>query len=331
VTGAKIPCLKYRLYRPEDMPCIHRLWEQETEWGALTQETLERWAANADLPLLIVVAVDENEAVVGQLDLVPTRVLVGEQVVQAYRPMAAILSKSVRYTAPSAASLTHPVVAMFKAGIRLMREHGAALMYMVPNPGWVRALHRVPYLSVGSFPLWSLSLPLKSSMDLGSGFCVGVLDAGDERIDALWHHASRHYRCQIVRDRRGLEWKFTDPDTASILGVERDGELAGLVVSTLRGDRQWLVCDLLTLDTGDAMRATIAAAVNEGHNRCLRTEPHKPLHKVAILATPLMQPVLHHLGFQQDNWSFPLVTASFSDRLCRDDVAPEGWYVSATD
>src|SRR6185312_5655053 len=115
-----------------------------------------------------------------------------------------------------------------------------------------------------SFPLWSLPLPLAGGLlPLGEGFTASPLASWDD-VDQLWEAARKLHSCMAVRDANMLRWKLAQA-TFTVTAIKQAGELVGLVASREKGDRQWLICDLLAADEGTSLRATLAAAVNVGH------------------------------------------------------------------
>lgn len=138
------------------------------------------------------------------------------------------------------------------------------------------------------------------------------------------------YNCTIRRDARSLEWKI-DRGDAVMTAVERDGVLVGVVVSRKKGDRQWIICDLLAADAGEALTMTLVAAINVANERALADPTPAPLRKVGVLATPLMVPTLAQLGFKRDDYDFPLAVHLLDPSISKTEVAREQWYVSADD
>jgi hypothetical protein len=250
--------------------------------------------------------------------------------VRAFRPGAPIVAKSFRFR--SANPFSHPVVAMYRHAVKALRARGDGLIYMVPDPRWVRLFKMFPFLQTGSFPLWRLPLPLASPLPLGEGFTAAPLEVWDERVDALWQTACRLHGCMVVRDSRTLPWKLGEAQH-EVIAIERGGELVGLTASRRRkNEEQWLVCDLLAADNGDALRATLAAVANLAHERALASlASPKPIRKVTLLTTPAMQPVVSSLGFVRDEYDFPLVVHVLDESLRAEDVNPSRWYVTAND
>lgn len=324
--------LDYRLVREDDLPGIQRLWKEETNWGTLAEELWQRLVVDAPEwgGISGAVATDDSGSIVGQFAFVPSLVSVDGREVRAFRPGAPIVSRSLRFR--SANPLSHPAVAMYNYAVKALRARGDGLIYMVPDPRWLRLFKMFPFLRCGTFPLWKLSLPLGRPLAPGDGYSASRLASLDsERIDRLWERARRLHDCLVVRDSRTLPWKLSEPGY-EVVGVERGGELVGLTAARRKGDRQWLLCDVVTTDAGEAMRETILAAVNLGHERALEAAgTEKPIHKIAVLATPLMEPVLRALGFVRDAYDFPLVVHVLDPSLTKHDIDPARWYVSAND
>ncbi len=324
--------LHYRLVQDDDLPGVQRLWQEETNWGALAEEMWQRFVVDAPEwgGISGAVATDDSGAIVGQFAFVPSLLWVDGREVRAFRPGAPIVSRSLRFR--SVNPLSHPAVAMYNYAVKALRARGDGLIYMVPDPRWLRLFKMFPFLRCGSFPLWQLPLPLARPLVHAGGYSAAPLSAlTGERIDRLWERARRLHGCQVVRDSRTLPWKLCEPGY-EVVGVERGGELVGLASARRRGDRQWLLCDVVTEDAGEAMRETILAAVNVGHERASEAVgTAKPLRKIAVLATPVMEPALRTLGFQRDAYDFPLIIHVLDHSLTKHDIGPARWYLSAND
>ena len=323
--------LAYRLVGEEDLPAVQQLWKEEANWGTLAEELWRRYVVEAPLGGVSgAIATDtETGRVVGQFAFVPSLIWVGGREVRAFRPGAPIVARSLRFRSPN--PLSHPVVAMYKYAVKALRARGDGLIYMVPDARWVRLFRVFPFLRCGTFPLWRLPLPLAAKLPLGDGYEAAPLDAGDARVDRLWAAWRGLHGCQVVRDSRTLPWKLGDA-TYEVVGVERGGELLGLAASRRKGDRQWLVCDLLAADAGDSLRATLAAVANLAHDKALEADATggNPVRKVTVLTTNVIEPAARALGFVRDDYDFPLVVHVLDPSL-KEDINPARWYVSAND
>jgi len=324
--------LDYRLVQEEDLPGVQRLWKEEAGWGTLADEMWRRYVVEAPMGGISGTVATDAEAghIVGQFLFFPSLISVDGRELRAFRPGAPILAKSFRFRSPN--PFSHPIVAMYRYAVKALRARGDGLIYMVPDPRWMRLFKMFPFLQTGSFPLWRMPLPLAASMALSEGFTAAPLTAWDERVDCLWETARKLHGCMVVRDSRTLPWKLGEAQH-EVIAVERDGELVGLSASRQRkNEEQWLVCELLAADNGDALRATITSVVNVAHARALESlSSAKPIRKVTLLVTPLMEPVVRSLGFVRDQYDFPLVVHVLDESLRTEDVNPTRWYVTAND
>lgn len=325
--------LHYRMVTENDLPALQKLWMEETDWGMLTEQMWQRHVVEAPLGGVSGAIAEEDGRIVGQFAFMPSLVTVNGREYRAFRPAAPIMAKTLRFV--SLNPLAHPVVAMYLHAAKELGARGDGLIYMVPDPRWVRFFKMFPRLHGGKFPLWRIDLPLAEEWTMPNGFtAVPFASLDDERVDRLWQTWSRFHPCSVVRDSRSLPWKIGGGEY-EILGIERTiengGELAGLVASRRKGDRQWLICDVMAADADDSLLATIIAVVNLANRRALEAEPAKPIRKAAVLTTPVLEPALRALGFVRDDYDFPVIVHILNPDISKDDVAPERWYVSAND
>jgi hypothetical protein len=321
--------LSYRMLTEHDLPALQKLWMEETDWGKLTEQMWQRYVVQGPMGGVAGAIAEEDGRIVGQFAFVPSLVTVNGREYRAFRMAAPIVAKSLRFISPN--PLAHPAVAMYLHTAKELGARGDGLIYAIPDPRWVRFFKMFPRLQGGKFPLWRIDLPLAAEWPMLHGFTAAPLASlDDERIDQLWQTWVRFHPCSVVRDSRSLPWKIGGGEY-EILGIERAGELAGLVASRQKGDRQWLICDVLAADAEDSLRATIVAVVNLANRRALEADPSKPIRKAAILVTPVLEPVLRSLGFVRDDYDFPVIVHILNEDISKNDVAPERWYVSAND
>ncbi|HXQ72079.1 MAG TPA: hypothetical protein VN844_16405 [Pyrinomonadaceae bacterium] len=329
--------LTLEFHEVADLPSLDRLWAEETDWGEQSSE-LRRWFMEAPFgkPSVVIASDDTTGKAVGQFRFMPARVSVNGREVSAVRPFGTIVTKDAHEAAAARGPLDNPIWAMYFRGVDEFRARGIELIYIVPDERWVGFLKRgsvilaMAGMKYGSFPLWSLQLPLTDGpMSLGEGFTASSLVNWDE-VDQLWEASRKLHGCMVVRDANMLRWKLAQA-TFTITAIKCDGKLVGLVASREKGDRQWLICDLLAADDGPALRATLAAAVNAGHEEAIARVGANELRKAGVLATSVMEPAVRSLGFERDEYDFPLVVQVLDKSLQADDVKLERWYVSAND
>jgi hypothetical protein len=319
----------FRFATLSDLPGIKRLWHEETDWGDFPFEFFEKWeAAPGGVPRVLLAVNDFDDSVIGQLGFLPVAIKVGETVVSGVRPHSTIVSKAYASSVKTLDVSEQPSTAMYDYGLRQLADDGIRLVYMIPHPRWARVLRLRPRAQQKAFPLQSLPLPLETSLELPGAWSVSEIETWGESIDDLWKRSSSQYACGPVRNARVLDWKTMIGHDRS-LAVHRGLDLVGVVVCNPKGDGMWRVCDMLTADTSESLRATLIAAILDGAR--YGDEPDEKMRKVSILATPLMEPTLRELGFRRDDWNFPLVVECLDDSILPDDVAPEKWYVAAND
>lgn len=317
--------LTFRMHTKEDEEALIQLWSDHSGWDQLD---VEAWSSRLlDPPLgsarIVVAEDDKTHEIVGQFAFIPSMVSVKGREVTALRPFAPIMATEHRGN-------LLPIIGMYRHAVGALRSRGDGMIYMMPDPRWVPLFRRFPGFLAGSFPLWSHKLPLPQPFDLPEGYIAGPNPGWGERVDRLWAKASQLHDCLVVRDTRSLPWKIGSGDY-QVTAIQREGELVGLVASKQKGDRQWLICDLLAVDAGAALEATLKAACNVGHYRAVIAPEDRPIHKVAVLTTSVFEPVVQRLGFYRDEYDFPMVVQPLDRSLDKRDVAPERWYVSAND
>jgi hypothetical protein len=308
---------------PADHPALRSLWERSSGWGSVTAFMWRRYVEEPPFGgVTMVLAESAAGEVVGSFAFLPQLVSVGGQEVRSCRPLAPIVGEGARARFEN--PLAHPVAGMYLYAVDALRARGDALIYMVPDPRWKRLLRMLPWFRAGSFPLYSVPLPLAAPLLLAPGDRACEVEPGDGRLDALWTRARSRHRCAVVRDGRTLPWKIWSGEYG-VVGVERDGDLVGLAAAREKGDRQWLICDVLAADD-DALASVLAAAVERGAEAA-----GSRVGKAAVLVTPAMEPVVRRLGFVRDAYDFPMLVHVLDAEIPRHDLDPSGWYVSAND
>ena len=316
----------YRLREANDGTSIARLWGAETAWGAPQPDLIQWFNANPCAGSFIVVAVDHDGQVVGQVVMMATRVSVNGRDVPAIHAFAPIVSRAARQSVLVPDPRHHPIAEMFAYAVQEARTRAFALIYSMPSARWIGFFQRLPHLRYTQFPLWSVPLPFSGMLPIEKGFAVSRLVRFDERVDRLWHAAAGLSGCLGVRDARMLKWKLGTP-YYEVAAVEHDGELVGLVAAQEK-DGQWSIGDLLAADRGASLRATLAAGCNLGQAHALLPNRKTPLRKVALLTTPAIEPFAAQLGFARDAYDYLLLVLVLDPSMAVEDVAPERWYVS---
>ena len=316
--------LQYRVASRDDLDALAAFWNAHGGWDTLDAEGwAERFMTLPNgLETRIVVGEDDGE-IVSQFLFVPTLVWTGEATVRALRPFAPIVAPGVR---GGLSPLQHPVVAMFRYAYAAFQDVGESVVYMIPDPRWRRLFKALPQFRTAPFPLLSRPLPFDAPLAL-DGHTASPLDGWGPEVDALWEASRDLVGVQVVRDRQTLPWKVGGGDY-TLTAVRRGGDLVGLAASRHKGDRQWLVCDVLAADEA-ALRAALAAAANEGHAAATATPD--AIDKVSVLGAPLVERAALALGFARERYTFHLVVARLGDGVPEAIADPARWTVSPND
>src|SRR6187200_2084133 len=109
--------LTYRTYEDKDLPGILQLWEQYSGWGAITLEQFDKWYLQTPYgPCVVIVAVNNEEEIVGKIAFIPTVVNLNGREIKAIRGSAPILNPECRRFNLNQAD--HPAFAMIKEGMK---------------------------------------------------------------------------------------------------------------------------------------------------------------------------------------------------------------------
>ncbi|HEV7905166.1 MAG TPA: hypothetical protein VGO96_15095, partial [Pyrinomonadaceae bacterium] len=214
--------ITYEFHADATQPGLERLWREATDWGDATLDHLRRWFEVAPFgkPRIVVATDSATGEMVGQFRFMPSRLTVDGETVRAVRPFGTIVTPAMRAAVESRNPLEQPAVAMYSRAVEELRGYGEQIIYMVPDPRWVRLFKMFPFFQTGTFPLWSLPLPLAAPLETRAGYRAAPLEAWDERVDALWDESSRLHGCQMVRDAATLRWKLSNANYTTT-AVER--------------------------------------------------------------------------------------------------------------
>lgn len=326
--------LIFRLAGEPDRDALVRFWCEHAGWDVIDRRVWEQRFVETPLgPASVVIAVRaQTEEIVGQFIFFPLKAVVEGKVLPAYRPFAPVINTGA-FKEGEVNNFQDVLAGMYLHATQVLSAAGVALILMVPDPRWARIFQIFPGFQTASFPLYSRAFSGEQPVPaLSAGYALEEIGRDDPGIDLLWDQARNLYPCMITRDRGTLHWKNSHRGYR-YTGVTFGGRLVGLFVSLIKAaEKQWLLCDLLAADSGASLLNTLKAAIIRGYedHLSLAAADRAGLGKIAVLATPLMRPMLEQLGFTPDNYRFTLVVHVLND-LLPEVVAPERWYISAND
>ncbi len=202
--------MEYREYKESDIPSLIKLWKENSEWGEISENDFKEW--HIDTPyekVEIIVAIDSNEGIVGQMMFTPCRIHCNKNVYKAARISAPILHKDFRTIKYS---LNHPILKLYINGMSLIKKKGFDIAYVYPDRGWLTALRG---LQVVTKFRWETKLFECSSIDfkqtdLINEYSFARVTNFSNDYDLLFNQvcANQSIFCGIVRTEKWLTYKL---------------------------------------------------------------------------------------------------------------------------
>lgn len=322
--------ITYRLFTEADTEGLLRLWAESSGWGGITKEQFEAWYLNTPYAeCIVVVAVDENEKVVGQLVFTPALALVGGRERKALRASAPILDKRLKNGRITSAD--HPVVAMLKTGVHIAKHQGYQVLYLLPAAGWTALLKLFPSLGLPDvrptiLPCFQVSMQDFLTFVPQANLSVQRLKGEfTQEYDELWAEAASTFpvHCGIVRNAKWLNWKLGAHEVFEVRTKDSNA-LQGYVA--IKKDSGLLV-DMLAKNRG-ALKENLQAVVHATHLK--NPEGISTSWKVVKgMYTPLFRSLFPNL--ETVNYNF-----AFGAGPLHPDVQPEQlnssqWYLMPND
>jgi hypothetical protein len=316
-----------------DYDKLVQFWCENSGWDIVTRKEWEaRFITIPNGPSVFALGIQpETDEIISQFLFIPISVALGSATVKGYRLFGAIIKESIRNQGTSA--LQELMGQMYFTAFNTFSNSGTdSLVYVVPDPRWMRALQKFTFIQHHAFPLYSLPLPQPGPAALPLPYALETIHATDPRIDGLWEKARLTYSSMVTRDSETLAWKMS-LGRYTLTGVTHQSSLVGLFATVHKPqDHQLLICDLLVADQTESLAVTLQAAVTKAHDYYNSLpEGQTTLTKVAILATPRMQPVLEEIGFTAEKYAFNTIIHLFDPAIEPEQVAPQNWYFSAND
>ena len=322
----------YRMGTQKDYELLVQFWCENSGWDMLDRNGWEqRFINTPEGPSALALGTDSQTGeILSQFFFIPTAITVGDKIVRGYRPFAPVIKESIRNQGTSA--LQEMIQGMYLLAVATLGNTGGSLIHMLPDPRWIRVLQRWTFFQVSSMPHYSFPIPLGKPLALPPSYSVEAIEVSDPRIDGLWDKARQTYGCMIARNRKTLSYKISHGDV-KLMGISYESRLVGLFASMLKSkDKQWIILDLLSEDGAESLEMTLTAAVLFANEQYLSLpEEERSFNKVAVLATPLMQPTLEKIGFSKEKYDYPVLIHLFDPTISPEEVAPERWYFSAND
>lgn len=211
---ARDTALSYRELQSSDIPGILRLWAENSGWGSITEQQFYDWYMHTPYgPCLTVVAVNDQEEVVGQQVYMPREATINGHTCRVLRAVAPILAAEARVT--HMLSPKHPLTDLFRCAAQLATGRDYAMIYTLPAYGWsawMKAFYRF------GLPAWDLAIYPCFRIDLKAVHPAGLPLAGKWLVEQVPHlpnltlqqPAASAQSNTFVRNPAWINWKFAE-------------------------------------------------------------------------------------------------------------------------
>ena len=325
--------ITYRLIKENDIEGILQLWECYSGWGSITREQFNRWYLDTPYgDCIIIVAIDDDNEVVGQEVFIPSRIVVNNREHKALRLSSPILHEKARHTPVTHSD--HPVYEMLKAGIQVALQQQYSIIYMYPAHGWVTPMKLfqrfgLPKVEIPPPHCFGLSLnDPRNFFPLNEQYKISVLSKEfTNEYDNLWEKSSVSLpiHCGIVRNARWLNWKAKGHLTFEIRHPKKN-ELVGYICFKKNSG---LIEDLLCQTEQDAEIILKMAIHVLHHLNPLR--PEVSFGQITGMLTPFFKRLLKNIPFELKKFDFAFGCFSIDDNIDNEDIHPQNWYMMPND
>lgn len=328
--------ITYRNFTDEDIDGIIRFWNENSGW----ETNLDR--AEFDLRFcsspwgapIIMLAIDKSvNEIAGFCCFIPLLVSINGLEKKCYRPFGAIFKETIRKKFGLGSLLTgqHPILQLYHHGAREARQNNAALTYLIPDHRWAKLSKIMPF-QTGQFAMWSCQTPFIS--ELPKDISIEKIETTDPEIDVLWEKSDKANICMIAKSALSYDWKIKMRHGGIMLwGIKKEGQLVGLFTLHFKAkEGQCMIGDLLTFNNQEFLNLTLKAACLTASREYGKKPPEAgKQNKISILTNALLEQKVRALGFYRENYTFLFAVHLLNGSIPKKEIAPQNWYVSASD
>ncbi len=327
-TKPTAPQLTFRLYEPGDIDGILQLWKEESGWGEITAKQFNEWYI--DTPYgssLVVLIVNEEEKVMGQIMFTPTRMVVDGIELRSLRGSAPIISSALRQV--SLRSLDHPALSLIKKGFEFAAEKGFQYVYSFPAYGWLGMLQLFPRFmpnpcETASYECFAISLDDPITLPVSDNeYYVIQASSFTSEYDELWEEAIEQMpvNCGIARQSKWLSYA-AGPNLVLETRHRDDHHLTGYSIIKPDG----LMVDIFARNWKD---------LNDVFNNTLNTLHYHNKIRIPVgfrqlkgMRTSYMDPILSHVPFTVDSYCFAFSGYLLDTSIPFEKVRSDSWYMT---
>jgi len=313
-----------RLFEPDDLPAVLRLWRDDSGWSGITEQQWRSWYVDTPWGQSIIpITEDSSGEVVGQGVMSPFRLRVGSQRGLGHRVSAPILRSDIR--TGSALSPNHPTRKMLELGMMTAKQQGSLLAYAMPLAAWRGFFRRIPGFQQQLFNCAKIDLNEVGTKSNRNHLQVEQAFNMDSEHIQLWEAALQNLQVQAAVERNEELFAYRLKNQLTLNVRYPNGELIGyMAIKPQTG----LVLDVVARrapDIGDVIRAVVQALTRGEYSLDSGVESLK------IMVTPQIQPYLEAVQALPDDYRFLFCVCPLSEHIEPEKLSPSEWYLTGGD
>jgi hypothetical protein len=314
------------------MPNVLELWEKYSGWGPITEEQFTNWYLETPYgQCTIIVAVDDEDVVVGQIVFIPSCIYLNGDSVKSLRASAPILSDKVRNL--NIKDYHHPVYVMLRQGMQHAKLIGYDIVYMFPSKGWTSVLktfpkYGLPEPQIVFYDCINISLQdPKTFIEESRPLTIQIADKFTQEYDELWEKSKKALpiSCGVIRDEAWIRWKLTKHlvlEARDIFSNELKGFLAF-------NKKTGLVIDMLCV-SNEVMQDIFLSVIKKIHYQN-EQKIDVSFTSINVMATPILTAILKGISWQMKNFTFAFACYSLGKEIEQKLIEPSNWYMMPND
>lgn len=294
----------FREYVDSDLGEILDLWEYFSGWGRPDRTEFNNWLSGPFGKVIIFLATDKSDKIVGQIFYTPTLIYLGGKEVNAVKISAPIIHEEYRSSA--FAESNSLVISLFLEGNKFVKERGYNWLYTLPAYGWIKALKSIH--NVGLYP-WKIEVfpclkILEDEVD-DNTYMLQEISRLTNEFNLIWEKFKLNNLnlSYVNRSKEWLDYKWGKELVVGILDPKK--ELIGyFVIKKSSG----LILDFLMMEFLDV--PLLFKKLKKFHLKWMDENPSFGRQELKILSNNFLNPFLGQLKTQNVSFHFVLGISS---------------------
>lgn len=288
----------FREYVDSDLVEVLDLWEYFSGWGRPDEIEFNNWLFGPFGKVIIFLATDEYDKIIGQIFYTPTLIYLGGNEVSAVKISSPIIHED--YRSSVFAESNSLVVILFLEGNKFIKEKGYKWLYTLPAYGWVKSLKSIH--KVGLYP-WKIEVfpclqILEDEVD-DNTYILQEITVLTNEFNLIWEEFKlNNPRLSYVnRSKDWLDYKWGKELIIGILNNKK--ELIGyFVIKKSSG----LILDFLMMSFVDV--SLLFKMLKKFHLRWMDENPSFGLQELKVLSSNFLNPFLGQLKTENVPFNF---------------------------